>query len=87
MLESKLNNKAASPNPNRLLFGLYLAELLFKKRSSPSLWIELRESDAGNSTEVGLRTRNPPRNPRVSFRARLRQAQTTWNFFILVGEG
>jgi hypothetical protein len=84
MPESKLNSKATNPNPNRVLFRLHVAELLLKKRSSPSFWIELRESDAGNSPEVGPKTRNRRSNPCIPLRTKLRQAQTTWNFCFLL---
>jgi len=84
MPESKLNSKATTPNPNRVLFRLHVAELLLKKRSSPSFWIELRESDAGNPPEVGPKTRNRSGNSCLSLRTKLRQAQTTWNFCFLL---
>jgi hypothetical protein len=87
MPESKLNSKAKNPNPNRVLFRLHVAELLLKKRFSPSFLIELRESDAGNSPEVGPKTQNRRSNPCILLRTKPRQAQTTWNFCFLLGKG
>jgi hypothetical protein len=62
MPESKLKSRAASAcNPNACstvysdMFYTW-RELLLKKRSSPSFWIGLRESDAGNPPEVGPKT-------------------------------